>query len=51
MKGPIDVYLGWKVTVTKVEGVQVNQDKYFAELLLQTGMMECNPISTPVLEG
>lgn len=54
MQGPVSVYLGWQVTIDRQPAgtiVTLSQQKYAIELLQRAGMMDSNPVSTPVNYG
>ena len=54
MQGPVSGYLGWQVTIDRQPAgttVTLSQQKYAIELLQRAGMMDSNPVSTPVNYG
>jgi hypothetical protein len=48
--GPVDVYLGNKICVDKEKfNASIDQTSYVDELLARFGLMDCQPVGTPIV--
>jgi Reverse transcriptase (RNA-dependent DNA polymerase) len=48
--GGLKYFLGIEVARTK-EGISLSQRKYVLDLLVETGMLDCKPVDTPVVQN
>jgi Reverse transcriptase (RNA-dependent DNA polymerase) len=48
--GGLKYFLGIEVARTK-EGISLSQRKYVLNLLVETGMLDCKPVDTPVVQN
>ena len=48
-KGKLSNFLGFKIDYEKQNGVlEINQKEYINKMLLEFGMLDCNPSNTPI---
>jgi hypothetical protein len=48
--GGLKYFLGIKVARTK-DGIYLSQQKYILDLLSETGMLECKPVESPIVQN